>query len=240
LWIELARHEDASLFDELDDAQELIARSSRIRDTTLNMAIASFAVGLLAFQAPLPAPRQPQALSTTPQAAKAFGAAMLAALLTMAPVDEAFAAGRSGGRVGGRAPVSRAAPARAPVSRTTNVYVSPAPAVVYGGGYGYGGYGYGGGFGISPGAYLGLSLAETLIRENQRQAYLQQQLRTQQELGRDEAEIAMLQRALAEQNAKIEGLKSQQSGSDSGGDDVSRLKEQLRRQEDEIRSLQRN
>ncbi|KOO26907.1 hypothetical protein Ctob_004426 [Chrysochromulina tobinii] len=142
------------------------------------MAIASFAVGLLAFQAPLPAPRQPQALSTTPQAAKAFGAAMLAALLTMAPVDEAFAAGRSGGR--------------------------------------------------------------TLIRENQRQAYLQQQLRTQQELGRDQAEIAMLQRALAEQNAKIEGLKSQQSGSDSGGDDVSRLKEQLRRQEDEIRSLQRN
>ena len=85
-----------------------------------------------------------------------------------------------------------------------------------------------------------VELAETLIRENQRQAYLQQQLRTQQELGRDQAEIAMLQRALAEQNAKIEGLKSQQSGSDSGGDDVSRLKEQLRRQEDEIRSLQRN
>ena len=184
---------------------------------------------MLAFQAPLPAPRQPQVLSGTPQAAKAFGAAMLAALLTMAPVDEAFAAGRSGGRVGGRAPVSRAAPARAPVSRTTNVYVSPAPAVVYGGG-----------FGISPGAYLGLSLAETLIRENQRQAYLQQQLRTQQELGRDQAEIAMLQRALAEQNAKIEGLKSQQSGGDSGGDEVSRLKDQLRRQEDEIRSLQRN
>ena len=50
----------------------------------------------------------------------------------------------------------------------------------------------------------------------------------------------MLQRALAEQNAKIEGLKSQQSGGDSGGDEVSRLKDQLRRQEDEIRSLQRN
>jgi len=41
--------------------------------------------------------------------------------------------------------------------------------------------------GISTGTYLGISLVETLIREQQRQAYLQQQLRTQQELGRDQA-----------------------------------------------------
>jgi hypothetical protein len=120
----------------------------------------------------------PRALTAPTQPAKAFGAAMLAALLTMAPVDEAFAASRSGGRVGGRAPVYRSAPSR--TYRSTNVYISP-PAVVYGGGYGYG-YGYG----ISPGAYLGLSLVEALIREQERQAYLQQQLRTQLELGRDQ------------------------------------------------------
>ena len=44
------------------------------------------------------------------------------------------------------------------------------------GGMGYGGMGYGGmGFGVSPGLYLGVTLAETLLRETQRQQFLQQQ-----------------------------------------------------------------
>merc|ERR1719263_1746658 len=78
-----------------------------------------------------------------------------------------------------------------------------------------GGYGMGYGMGMSPGGaglYLGLSLAETLIREQQRQAFLEQQLRTQQELGRDQASIAALQRELAEQTAKVNSLQSQGGG----------------------------
>jgi hypothetical protein len=191
---------------------------------------------LFAIQAPLPSPRQPpRALTAPTQPAKAFGAAMLAALLTMAPVDEAFAASRSGGRVGGRASVYRSAPSR--TYRSTNVYISP-PAVVYGGGYGYG-YGYG----ISPGAYLGLSLVEALIREQERQAYLQQQLRTQLELGRDQAKIAELQRQLADQSAKVEGLRSQQADRGSAPDredaeTIRKLQKQLRLQQREIEQLQ--
>merc|ERR1719488_421720 len=152
----------------------------------------------------------------------AMPATLLSALLVMSPISEANAA-RAGGRVGGRAPsVSRSAPSRststtnvytAPPARTTNVYVSPG----YGGGYGYGGYGgYGYGGGISTGTYLGISLVETLIREQQRQAFLQQQLRTQQELGKDQAMIQQLQMQLQEQNAKVEGLKSQQAAGGSG------------------------
>lgn len=182
------------------------------------------------------------------QAGKVVGAAVLAALLTMAPVDDAFAAGRSGGRVGGRAPsrpsVSRSAPSPA---RATNVYVAPTP--MYGGGMGYG-MGYGGfGGGMSTGTYLGLSLAESFIREQQRQTYLQQQLRTQQELGRDQAQIAELQRALSEQNAKVDGLRAQQA---QGGqapaaapaaapvdaETVRMLQQQLLQQQQQIQQLQ--
>jgi len=179
---------------------------------------------------------------------KAFGAAVLAAILSIAPVDEAFAAGRSGGRVGGRAPVSRAAPPRAAPSRTTNVYVAPTP--VYGG---YGGYGYGyggfGGGGISTGTYLGLSLAETFIREQQRQAYLQQQLRTQQELGRDQAQIQQLQQELAAQNAKVEGIRAQQAAGggsatapaapSTDAETVKLLQQQLIQQQQQIQELQK-
>ena len=50
------------------------------------------------------------------------------------------------------------------------------------------------------------------MRRQQRQAYLQQQLRTQQELGRDQAAISQLQAELAAQNAKVEGLKQQGAG----------------------------
>merc|ERR1712087_879626 len=144
-------------------------------------------------------------------------AGALAALLTVAPIQDAFAASRAGGRVGGRVSSTRVAPApRAPAPsasstmapRTTNIYVAPPPVVTspFGGGYGYG-YGYNPGF---TGLSIGLSLADSIIREQQRQAFLQQQLRQQQELGRDQAMIMDLQRQLSEQNLKIEQLKAQQ------------------------------
>ena len=62
------------------------------------------------------------------------------------------------------------------------------------------------------GLYLGLSVAESFLREQQRQAYLQQQLRTQQELGRDQQAIQQLQMELAAQNAKVDQLKAQNGG----------------------------
>ena len=113
-------------------------------------------------------------------------AVLLAAALVAAPFDAEAAGGRSGGRVGGRtssAPsrsYSRPATSAPAAAGTTNVIVTPG----YGMGYGYGG------FGMSPGmtgAYLGLSLADTLIREQQRQAFLQRQLETQRQLGQDQA-----------------------------------------------------
>ena len=225
----------------------------------------------LAFAHPLAlarAPRQPLALAGAPSArplrtteasmlafpdgGKMLGL-MLAASIAFAPLDSAEAA-RSGGRVGGRAPVSRSAPSRAPSAISqphTNVYVSPAP--VYGGGMGMGyGGGYGGGFGgggfggggISTGTYLGISLVETLIREQQRQTYLQQQLRTQQELGRDQAQIAQLQAELAAQSVKVDGLKVQQqqgatvaTATAPDADAVKRLQQQLIDQQKQIEVL---
>mmetsp|Transcript_15278 Transcript_15278/g.48462 ORF Transcript_15278/g.48462 Transcript_15278/m.48462 type:complete len:238 (+) Transcript_15278:14-727(+) len=210
----------------------------------------------LAFAPPTPL-RSPTAshMRTSPEASMLFRSdggkvlgALLAGLVAFAPLDEAQAA-RSGGRVGGRAPVTRSAPSRstpAPASHT-NVYIAPAP--VYGGGYGGGyGYGYGGGMfgggGISTGAYLGLSLVDTLIREQQRQQFLQQQLRTQQELGKDQAMIQQLQAELAAQSAKVDGLKAQQL--QAGGSvpapqadltAVNLLQQQLLQQQKEIELL---
>jgi len=143
-------------------------------------------------------------------------AALAAAVLVAAPMDAEAA--RSGGRMGGRAPAMRSAPMRSAPMRggggygggygggRTNVIISP------GIGMGMSPFGYGYGYGISPGAYLGLTLAETLLREQQRQAYLEQQLRTQQQLGQDQAMIQQLQTALAEQSAKVEGLRAQGGG----------------------------
>ena len=143
--------------------------------------------------------------------------ALMAAALVFSPVDDAQAA-RSGGRVGGRAPVSRSAPSRsvAAPQRTTNVYVAPSMGMGYGMGYGGYGMGYGGYGGGGTGLYLGLSVAEMFLREQQRQAYLQQQLRTQQELGKDQALIQSLQTQLAEQNAKVDGLAKQQQQGGAG------------------------
>jgi len=107
------------------------------------------------------------------------------------------------------------------------------------GGYGYGGYGGGGGNGM--GLYLGLSLAETFLREQQRQAYLQQQLATQRQLGADQAAIAALQQQLQEQNNKVESLKSQNGGAapkiDTETEATLKLKLQMMEQQKEIEQL---
>lgn len=119
------------------------------------------------------------------------------------------------------------------------------------GGYGGvfpGGYGYGGGPGF--GTYLGLSLAESFIREQQRQAFLEQQLRTQQELGRDQAQIAALQQQLEVQKSRVDILKSQQDGAPSSSMSTQmdqmpaeeraafeQLMQQLQSQQKEIESL---
>lgn len=62
------------------------------------------------------------------------------------------------------------------------------------------------------GLLIGAELAEAFIKEQQRQAYLKQQLATQQQLGADQAAIQSLQRQLAEQNAKVEQLAAQKNG----------------------------
>mmetsp|Transcript_22086 Transcript_22086/g.34618 ORF Transcript_22086/g.34618 Transcript_22086/m.34618 type:complete len:258 (+) Transcript_22086:219-992(+) len=78
----------------------------------------------------------------------------------------------------------------------------------HGGGYGYGG-------GVSTGTFLAMSAIElgaAMHREQQRQAYLQQQMQMAQQLGKDQAQIEMLSKQLAETNAKmaeIEAAKKQ-------------------------------
>jgi hypothetical protein len=100
----------------------------------------------------------------------------------------------------------------------TNINVIT-PGVGYGGyrggygGYGYGGYGYGGfgygPFGLSTGSVgldVGIGVTEMLIREQQRQAFLQNQIQVQRELGRDAATIDQLQREVEAGNARLAEL----------------------------------
>jgi len=143
---------------------------------------------------------------------KSMLAVMIASVfLTLATPDAAFAA-RSGGRMGGRAGGSsfrsaprmsapRSAPRAAPSGGRTiinNNYGGGRGGMIImpGMGYGYSPFGFGGGFGLGYGGFgfgynpalsLGLTFAEVAIREQQRQAYLQQQLETQRQLGQDQA-----------------------------------------------------
>jgi len=127
-----------------------------------------------------------------------------------------YIAARSGGRVGGRAPAPRAAPRAAPSVRSnTNIYIAPTPSYGYGG-YGYGGYGYRGPsfgpFGFSTGSFAldaGIGVAELLVREQQRQAFLQNQIKVQRELGKDAATIDQLQREVEAGNARLKELEQQ-------------------------------
>ena len=80
------------------------------------------------------------------------------------------------------------------------------------------------------------------MREQQRQAYLQQQLRTQQELGKDQQAIQQLQMELAQQNAKVDALKAQGAETNTGPAtekdiEALKLRLQLMQQEKEIDAL---
>nr|BAJ91862.1 predicted protein [Hordeum vulgare subsp. vulgare]BAJ92525.1 predicted protein [Hordeum vulgare subsp. vulgare]BAJ92585.1 predicted protein [Hordeum vulgare subsp. vulgare] len=84
--------------------------------------------------------------------------ALAAGVLVLAPVDDAMA-GKSGGRIGGKAFRSAAPRPSGPRinNSRTNIYVNPGVAPPLVGGYGYGGYG---GYGLSPfGFYGGPSVA---------------------------------------------------------------------------------
>lgn len=133
-------------------------------------------------------------------------------LLPLALPGEAEAA-KSGGRVGGGGGFRARSAPRAPVgggsagfARPSVTVIQTAPSMPFGYGYG-GGFGYGfgerlpavshahldaGGFGMSPGTALGLTaieIAESLVREQRRQAFLQEQLRIQQQLGKDQGQV---------------------------------------------------
>lgn len=178
---------------------------------------------------------------------------LLTSFLAFAPLQPALAA-RSGGRMGGggmRSPsmsrsMPRSAPRQAyrPPSRT-NVYVAPMVSPMgMGMGMGYGYSPFGMGYGGGGGAYLGLSLVESLLRAQERQAMLQQQLRTQEELGKDQAQIAQIQAELAQQNALVSGLRTQQGQAVQQGQlpaaespEMAALINQLKTQQAEIEQL---
>ena len=76
--------------------------------------------------------------------------------------------------------------ARAPHYSTTNNYVFGVSPMGYGRGY-YpgGGFGFGGpfGYGYNPSLTIGLSVTDAILREVQRQQFLQRELETQRQLG---------------------------------------------------------
>ncbi|CAM0909631.1 unnamed protein product [Alopecurus aequalis] len=83
--------------------------------------------------------------------------ALAAGVLVLTPVDDAMA-GKSGGRVGGKAFRSAAPRSSGPRinNSRTNIYVNPGVAPPLLGGYGYGGYGGGYGFYGGPSLALGV------------------------------------------------------------------------------------
>lgn len=180
----------------------------------------------------------------------AKNAAGMLALAAMALMPMDADAARSGGRMGGggfsRGPSMTRTMPRAPAVQSfaprsqTNVYVSPGMGFAtpgFGGfGGGFGGYGYSPfGGGMSTGTYLGFSLLEALIREQQRQAYLQQQLRVQQQLGTDQAMIAKLQAEVQAQDVKVNDMKAKAPPVDDAT--YKKLQEQLLAQQQEIEKL---
>jgi len=136
------------------------------------------------------------------------------ALATALVTPMSAEAARSGGRAGGssfrsapsRSMPSRSAPRVAPrTSVRTYAVPVPVPASPFGG-FG-GGYGYSpfGGYG-NTGAYLGISLIDSIIQEQRRAAIMRQQLETQQQLGKDQGEIATLKAQLDAQDKRIAEL----------------------------------
>jgi uncharacterized membrane protein len=168
-------------------------------------------------QALAPAPKKPASPGVV---AKTVGKQLLsgavAASLLFAPQDANAA--RSGGRAGGGSRM-RSAPSRSYSSAPravprggTRMYAAPmavpvpVPVSPFGMGYGYGGYGYGG---PNVGAIVGLSIIDSIAQEQRRSAYIRQQLETQRELGRDQADIDQLTKMLAAQDARIAELQKQ-------------------------------
>ena len=85
-------------------------------------------------------------------------------------------------------------------------------------------------------------VAESFMREQQRQSYLQQQLRTQQELGRDQQAIAQMQSELSQQNLKVSAMKEQGAETNTGAAtekdiEALKLRLQLGEQQKEIEAL---
>lgn len=181
------------------------------------------------------------------QSAKNAAGMLALAAMALMPMDADAA--RSGGRMGGggfsRGPSMTRTMPRAPAVQSfaprsqTNVYVSPGMGFAtpgFGGFSPFGGYGYSPfGGGMSTGTYLGFSLIEALIREQQRQAYLQQQLRVQQQLGTDQAMIAKLQAEVQAQDAKVNDMKAKAPPVDDAT--YKKLQEQLLAQQQEIEKL---
>jgi hypothetical protein len=136
-------------------------------------------------------------------------------------------AAKSGGRMGGSnfrsaprggAPRGGPMPRGGPVPRGgpafqggPNVTMNFGAPRVYGSpfGYGYGAAPYAYSYGFSSGELMALNalqLAEMYAREQRRQAYFRQQLETQRQLGRDQAEIQQLQQQLREQEDRMRDL----------------------------------
>ena len=159
-------------------------------------------------QALAPAPKKPASPGVV---AKTVGKQLLsgavAASLLFAPQDANAA--RSGGRAGGGSRM-RSAPSRSYSSAPravprggTRMYAAPmaVPVSPFGMGYGYGG--------PNGGAIVGLSIIDSIAQEQRRSAYIRQQLETQRELGRDQADIDQLTKMLAAQDARIAELQKQ-------------------------------
>jgi len=179
------------------------------------MKLAVVVVALLTTASEALVPSQPppsKAVAVAKRVAKDVASLAVASALVLAPLTPSPAlAARSGGRAGGS---FRSAPSRSYSAPRTRVrtFAAPVPVpvpVAPFGGYGYGGYGYGGGFGISPGAYLGLSLLDAIVDEQRRAAYLRQQLETQQQLGKDAGQIESLKAQLDAQDKRIAELQAQ-------------------------------
>mmetsp|Transcript_26329 Transcript_26329/g.43721 ORF Transcript_26329/g.43721 Transcript_26329/m.43721 type:complete len:254 (+) Transcript_26329:67-828(+) len=165
-------------------------------------------------------------------------ATAIAAAISFAPIDTIVQAKSVGGRVASSSKTSVVRPStttmssssktsvKPPTAPVTNIITPPAappvtniymasPQPMGYGGIGYGGMGYGGYGqpmgGAGMGLLIGAELAEAFLKEQQRQAYIQQQLKVQQQLGTDQAKIQELQRQLAEQNAKVDALAAQKA-----------------------------
>jgi len=109
---------------------------------------------------------------------------------------------------------ARSAPAAAPARPSVTVIQSPPTTIIQTvpsyPSYGYG-YGYAPSYGMSSGAWMALTaleLAEEVAREQRRAALLRQQLETQRQLGKDQAEIEALQRQVKEQNEKLASMQA--------------------------------